>query len=93
MTDTNPLNDLPEQPDLTLKEIIAIRKELEHLQNRGLANIWEQIKDLNEQNVALLKEVSLLRKNLVEQVAKGFIVASIVLSLIVGLLTMCAAYL
>jgi hypothetical protein len=91
MTDTNPSNDLPEKPEPTLKKIIAIRKELEHLQNRSLANVWEQIKDLNEQNAVLLKEVSLLRKNLADRVAKGFIIGSIVLCIIVDLLTMCAA--
>ena len=91
MNNINPSNDLPEQPNFTLKELISIRRELDHLQNRGLANVWEQLKDLNEQNASLLKEVSLLRKNLADQVAKGFIIGSIVLSIILGLITMCAA--
>lgn len=91
MANTTDSNYSPKKSDLTLNELVAIRQELEHLQDRGLANVWEQIKDLNEQNAALLKEVSLLRKTISDQVAKGFIIGSIVLSIILGLITTCAA--
>jgi hypothetical protein len=85
----NPLSssEASQQPDPTLRELIAIRQELERLHDRYLA----KAKELNEQNAALVKEVSLLRKNLIDQVAKGVVIGSIFLGLIIGLMQMCVA--
>lgn len=41
MTNTTDSNSFPENSDPTFKELVTIRQELEHLQDRGLANIWE----------------------------------------------------
>lgn len=81
MSELNFSNDSPEKSASTLEEIIAIRRELEHLQDRSLVNIWEQIKDLNKQNAALLKEISLLRKNLAYQIAFSLIIVTPMMSL------------
>lgn len=79
------------EPNNTHQEVVAIRRELQHIQNKNLKNVWEQIKELNEQNALLIKEVTLLRKNMGDQVAKGVIVGSIFLAIVMGALTMCAA--
>lgn len=75
----------------THQEVVAIRQELQHIQNTNLKNVWEQIKELNEQNALLLQEVTLLRKSMSDQVAKGVVIGSIFLAIVMGVLTMCAS--
>jgi hypothetical protein len=80
-------SETSQQSDPTLRELITIRQELERLHDRYLA----KAKELNEQNAALVKEVSLLRKNLIDHVAKGVVIGSIFLGLMIGLMQMCVA--
>lgn len=70
----------------TLEELIAIREELENLQNQGLDAIWKQIKKLNEQNAELLNEVKLLRQNLITKIAYGVAIGTIALGLLIAIL-------
>jgi|GEM_PF-6480787 len=86
-----PINSETPELNPTDKELAVIRKELEHLQKKSLRNIWEQIKELNEQNALLVQEVTLLRKGLSDQVAKGVVIGSIFLAIVMGVLTMCAS--
>jgi hypothetical protein len=64
----------------THQEVVAIREKLQHIQSTNLKNVWEQIKELNEQNALLIQEVTLLRKSMSEQVANGVVKASIFLA-------------
>jgi len=70
----------------TLDELIAIREELENLQNQGLDTIWKQIKILNEQNAELLIELRLLKMNLVGKIANGVILGTIGLAIFYAIL-------
>lgn len=70
----------------TLDELIAIRQELENLQNQGLDTIWKEIKNFNQQNAELLNELKLLRKTLADQIVNGFIRGTILMGILSGLL-------
>jgi hypothetical protein len=69
----------------TLEELIAIREELENLQNQGLDAIWKQIKNLNEQNAELLNEVKLLRQSLITKITYGVAIGTIALGIFLAL--------
>ena len=79
---TNSSYDSSQEANGTLKELTAVRQELEHLSDKSIISIWDKLNDINKQNAILVNHMLWLRRNLFIQIALGMIFYSIVICLI-----------